>query len=234
MRKPPKHPSQPDDLNRRNDMGSSPRSRSATHKSRPASKRKGETVPDHLSTEMPSGVMESAEGNTPSSIPPPQDAALAGARNLTAEGILSGEDQQGPQSESRDEAKQQVQTIAFADGLAPKEPDQSVASPLSQPSEAVEMRTDQKQESTQPHPMVHEVRSRSHEARETISPVYILAAIGLGIPALLLIPLVGMNPGVQEGTLTIIVTFLVVAAFVTAAVFEIKRLADQSPDDNHL
>ena len=59
------------------------------------------------------------------------------------------------------------------------------------------------------------------------NPLYILAAITLGIPALLLIPLVGMNPGVQDGTFVTIVTFLLASAFVTAAVFEIKRLADQ-------
>jgi hypothetical protein len=65
------------------------------------------------------------------------------------------------------------------------------------------------------------------------NPVYILGAITLGIPALLLIPLIGMNPGVQEGTFTTVATFLVVSAFVTAAVFEIKRLADQSSDEEH-
>ncbi|WP_150117740.1 hypothetical protein [Microvirga vignae] len=81
--------------------------------------------------------------------------------------------------------------------------------------------------------MVHEVEPESHEDRGSTSLVYILAAITLGIPALLLIPLVGMNPGVQEGTLTIIVTFIAISAFVTAAVIEIKRLADQPPDDDH-
>jgi len=68
---------------------------------------------------------------------------------------------------------------------------------------------------------------------ETANPVYILAAITLGIPAFLLILLVGMNPGVQEGTLTTLATFLVISAFVTAVVFEIKRLADQSSDESH-
>lgn len=75
--------------------------------------------------------------------------------------------------------------------------------------------------------------SRAHESNEaqrSANPIYILAAITLGIPALLLIPLVGMNPGVQDGTFTTVVTFLVVSAFVTAAVFEIKRLADQHSD----
>jgi hypothetical protein len=70
-------------------------------------------------------------------------------------------------------------------------------------------------------------------AEGSANPVYILGAITLGIPALLLIPLVGMNPGVQEGTFTTVVTFLVVSAFVTAVVFEIKRLADQSSDEEH-
>ena len=48
-----------------------------------------------------------------------------------------------------------------------------------------------------------------------------------------MIPLVGMNPGVQDGTFTTIVTFLVISAFVTAVVFEIKKLADHPPDDHH-
>jgi len=75
--------------------------------------------------------------------------------------------------------------------------------------------------------------SGSDKAERTADPVYLLGAITLGIPALLLIPLVGMNPGVQEGTFATIVTFLVISAFVTAAVFEIKRLADQSSDEEH-
>lgn len=77
--------------------------------------------------------------------------------------------------------------------------------------------------------------SRAHESNEaqrSANPIYILAAITLGIPALLLIPLVGMNPGVQDGTLTTVVIFLVASAFVTAAVFEVKRLADQPSDTN--
>jgi hypothetical protein len=75
--------------------------------------------------------------------------------------------------------------------------------------------------------------SRSDKAERSANPVYLLGAITLGIPALLLIPLVGMNPGIQEGTFTTVVTFLVISAFVTAAVFEIKRLADQSSDEEH-
>jgi hypothetical protein len=75
---------------------------------------------------------------------------------------------------------------------------------------------------------------RSHQtlkSEEPTSPLYILAAITLGIPALLLIPLVGLNPGVQDGTFTTVMTFLVVSAFVTAVVFEVKRLADQPSDE---
>jgi hypothetical protein len=73
---------------------------------------------------------------------------------------------------------------------------------------------------------------RALTSEEEANPLYLLAAITLGIPALLLIPLVGLNPGVQDGTFTTVVTFLVVSAFVTAVVFEIKRLADQPSDDN--
>jgi hypothetical protein len=73
----------------------------------------------------------------------------------------------------------------------------------------------------------------SDKAERSANPVYLLGAITLGIPALLLSPLVGMNPGVQEGTFTTVLTFLVVSAFITAAVFEIKRLADQSSGEEH-
>jgi hypothetical protein len=76
---------------------------------------------------------------------------------------------------------------------------------------------------------------RTHEtstAEESTNPLYILAAITLGIPALLLIPLVGMNPGVQDNTFVTVLSFLVLSAFVTAVVFEIKRLVDQPSNQN--
>jgi hypothetical protein len=74
---------------------------------------------------------------------------------------------------------------------------------------------------------------RAHEAgksEQPTNPVYLLAAITLGIPALLMIPLIGMNPGVQDGSFASILTLLIGSAFVIAAVFEIKRLADQPSD----
>jgi hypothetical protein len=70
------------------------------------------------------------------------------------------------------------------------------------------------------------------KALGSVNPVYILAAITLGIPALLLIPLVGMNPGVQDGTFVTVLSFLVLSAFLVAVVFEVKRLADQPSDNN--
>ncbi|MPR29275.1 hypothetical protein FS320_30285 [Microvirga tunisiensis] len=73
----------------------------------------------------------------------------------------------------------------------------------------------------------------SQPTKEPANPIYILAAITLGIPALLLIPLIGMNPGVQEGTFATVLGFLLLSAFVTAVVFEIKRLADQPSDADH-
>jgi hypothetical protein len=77
---------------------------------------------------------------------------------------------------------------------------------------------------------------RVHKARlakEPTNPIYLLAAITLGIPLLSMIPLVGLNPGIQDGTFTTFMTFLVASAFITAVVFEIKRLADQSSDEEH-
>jgi hypothetical protein len=68
---------------------------------------------------------------------------------------------------------------------------------------------------------------RAQRSEASANPIYILAALTLGIPALLMILLIGMNPGVQDGSLVSILTLLVGSAFVIAAVFEIKRLADQ-------
>jgi hypothetical protein len=73
----------------------------------------------------------------------------------------------------------------------------------------------------------------NQQTTKPANPIYILAAITLGIPALLLIPLIGMNPGVEKGTLTTVLGFLLLSAFVTAVVFEIKRLVDQPADDHH-
>ena len=73
----------------------------------------------------------------------------------------------------------------------------------------------------------------SQQTNEPANPIYILAAITLGIPALLSIPLIGLNPGVQEGTFTTVLGFLLLSAFVTAVVFEIKRLVDQPSDEHH-
>ena len=73
----------------------------------------------------------------------------------------------------------------------------------------------------------------TQNSEQPTNPIYLLAAITLGIPALLMIPLIGMNPGVQDGTIAQVLTFLVVSTFVIAAVFEIKRLADQPSDANH-
>jgi len=71
---------------------------------------------------------------------------------------------------------------------------------------------------------------KDRRSKEPANPIYLLAAITLGIPLSSMIPLVGMNPGVQEGTLATLTMFLVFSAFLVAAVFEIKRLADGKPD----
>jgi hypothetical protein len=77
---------------------------------------------------------------------------------------------------------------------------------------------------------------QAHKARSTkepTNPIYLLAAITLGIPVLLMIPLVGMNPGVQEGMLAVLTKFFVFSAFLVAAIFEIKRFADHPSDIEH-
>jgi hypothetical protein len=74
---------------------------------------------------------------------------------------------------------------------------------------------------------------RAQRSEESANPIYLLAAITLGIPALLMILLIGMNPGVQDGSFVSILTLLVGSAFVIAAVFEIKRLADQPSKTDH-
>ncbi|WP_134500589.1 hypothetical protein [Microvirga pakistanensis] len=66
-----------------------------------------------------------------------------------------------------------------------------------------------------------------------MTPLNILAAITLGLPGLAMILLIGGNPSIQEGTLATLATLLVLSAFVIAAIFEIKRLADQ-PSDKRL
>ncbi len=68
---------------------------------------------------------------------------------------------------------------------------------------------------------------------EPANPIYLVAAITLGIPALLTIPLIGMNPGIQEGAFSTVITFVVIAAFIVAALFEIMKLVDQPSEDDH-
>jgi hypothetical protein len=75
--------------------------------------------------------------------------------------------------------------------------------------------------------------AHSHKARasdRSASALYSLGAITLGIPALLLIPLIAMNPGIQEGMLAVMTKLLVFSAVLVAIVFEIKRLADEPSD----
>ncbi len=76
-------------------------------------------------------------------------------------------------------------------------------------------------------------RAEQTTGSEAANPIYLVAAITLGIPALLMVLLVGMNPAVQAGSFASILTFLVCSAFVVAVIFEIKRLADQPSDPHH-
>jgi hypothetical protein len=73
---------------------------------------------------------------------------------------------------------------------------------------------------------------QAHVSREPANPIYLLAAITLGIPALALIALIGANPAIEEGMLGTVTMFLVFSAFIVGVIFEIKRLADQPSDAN--
>jgi hypothetical protein len=287
MSKAPKRPSKRDDLKQRNEQDVVPRPTSSSGKPRAASKRRAEVVPAPPSAEIFSGSTDSPE-RTIAVKSPVAHEALPEARSLRAEVNPIIEDRQGPTGEIREEPQQHGQPFTSQEILPPKELDQHIASDLPQPGEEVGMQHDEKQETSQHHPMVYELTTENHEDRNGLfrtglagtvqrvikvwsphlqaasdrvrgssgrvkvwaqgratrsaresdkvegsaNPVYIVAAITLGIPALLLIPLVGMNPGVQEGTFVTIVTFLVASAFITAAVFEIKRLADQPFDES--
>jgi hypothetical protein len=61
-------------------------------------------------------------------------------------------------------------------------------------------------------------------------PVLVALAVALGFPFLAMFALVAFNPGIVPGAFSNAVTFLVVLGFVVAALFEIKRLADQPSD----
>jgi hypothetical protein len=42
-----------------------------------------------------------------------------------------------------------------------------------------------------------------------------------------------MNPSIQEGAFSTVITFVVLAAFLVVALFEIKKLVDQPSEDDH-
>lgn len=75
--------------------------------------------------------------------------------------------------------------------------------------------------------------SQAPVSREPANLIYLLAAITLGVPALAFVALIGANPAIEEGMLGTVTMLLALAAFITAAVFEIKRLADQPSDAEH-
>jgi hypothetical protein len=72
--------------------------------------------------------------------------------------------------------------------------------------------------------------AQAHASREPSNPIYLLAAITLGIPALALVALIGANPAIEQGMLGAVTMFLVFSAFIVGVIFEIMRLADQPSD----
>jgi hypothetical protein len=74
---------------------------------------------------------------------------------------------------------------------------------------------------------------KAHASNEPSNPIYLLAAITIGIPALALIALIETNPAIEKGMLGTVTMFLVFSAFIVGVIFEIKRLADQPADIKH-
>jgi len=275
MSKTPKRPRQRNDHRQQGDAAGGQPPKSPTRKPRAAPKRKADAVVDAANVELSSEVMEGPEGNSASSTLSERGNPLARDHSVVAEGTQNASDQQSPHSRVKDEAEQQVQTVALADDHSRTEPDQSAAGAPAQPSAEAGVRGDSTLESAQHHPMAPDPKSDSGEddkrtsriapqsisdrvrntsarmevrtqtgmahgapmnqqADERATPLYILAAITLGIPALLSIALIGLNPGVQDGTFATILGFVLLSAFVTAVVFEIRRLVDQPSDaDQH-
>jgi hypothetical protein len=70
-------------------------------------------------------------------------------------------------------------------------------------------------------------------AEESTNPLHILAAIYAWHSGFATHPAGwDVNPGVQDNTFVTVLSFLVLSAFVTAVVFEIKRLVDQLSNQN--
>jgi hypothetical protein len=185
--------------------------------------------------------------------------ATASALGSFEEGDRKERDSHGGIGEGADHEK----TIPLAEIANREKAVQAEESSLTQPNFSIDDQAHRERGTTPHHPVVYEVRpdvSRdvpSHadpveragqaagaklrkigvwqapETDEATNPLYILAAITLGIPAVILSLLVGMNPAVEGGTIMTLVTMLVLSAVVIAVVFEIKRLADQPSDADH-
>jgi hypothetical protein len=74
---------------------------------------------------------------------------------------------------------------------------------------------------------------KARASDESSNPIFLLATITLGIPALALIALIGTNPAIVQGMLGTVTMFLVFSAFIVGVIFEIKQLADQPSDAEH-
>jgi hypothetical protein len=285
MSKSTKRPRRRDDLNQDNSEGGEPHSKASpsTRKPRSAQQGKVETV---LDTKTVSAAVDRPEASILSNLSPADESAVPKGRNLSADRLALGDNQQRSHPELRDGAERAEQVVAVSVTLPQEQALQAEESELHQPPLGLENGVEQERVQAQHPPMAHELAlgslwdtsTSSHTEPEELAsgerpshvqavpehgrtaagrvkvwtgelaahreqsarvsdqgsnPVYILTAITLGLPAVILILLVGMNPGMYDGAFMAFVTLLVLSAVVIAVVFEIKRFVDHPSDPDH-
>jgi hypothetical protein len=63
-------------------------------------------------------------------------------------------------------------------------------------------------------------------------PIIAMLVITLGLPFLILLALVALTPAVSDSILTNVLFITVLSTFGILMVYEIKRVADQPPDEH--
>jgi hypothetical protein len=120
MIKPPKRPSQRDDLKRPDDEGGAPRSGHPSHEHHLAPQHEVEPALYYFNLRTESSLIEDPEGDTYSNLQAAREDALTKARDMIAQGNREGDDWRDWRFEIMDRANQPVLTVAFAEILDPK------------------------------------------------------------------------------------------------------------------
>ncbi|WP_154660869.1 DUF6894 family protein [Microvirga lotononidis] len=117
MSKAPKHPSQRDDLKRRDDEGGPPCSGYPSHKPPQAPEPRAETALYYFNLRTEDGLVDDPEGEKYPDLQAARDAAMAKVRGMITEGDQIGENRRSWCVEVMDKANQTVLTVAFSQVL---------------------------------------------------------------------------------------------------------------------